>query len=98
MSLDSMRRGFVGGSMLSLFVIKEFGLEKGAVPTLNAMRSYLEIEQKLLDQIPWFLDFLATPFNDYHIAAQTYLQILEHLAESQRPSSCDIYWKKGEGP
>lgn len=97
MSLESMRRGFVGGSALSLFVIKEFGLEKQAVPTLNALRGYLEIEEKLLSAIPPFLSFLLTPFTDYHESAKAYLAILDILAESQRPSTCDYYWEKGEG-
>jgi len=90
-----MRRGFIGGSALSLFVIKEFGLDKQAVPTLNYMRSYLETEEKLLSQIPPFLDFLSAPFTDYHEAAKVYLDILDILAESQRPRGCAYYWEKG---
>ncbi len=95
-SLEGMRRGFIGGSALSLFIIKEFGLDKQAVPTLNAMRGYLEIEQKLIEKIPPLLKFLVTPFTDYHLAAQTYLQILAALAESQRPPTCEYYWNKGD--
>lgn len=79
---------------MSLFIIKEFGLEKQAVPTLNAMRGYLELEGKLLDQIPPFLEFLVTPFTDYHLAAETYLEILDGLAEKQRPPGCQFYWDK----
>ena len=96
MALESMRRGFIGGSALSLFIIKEYGLEKQAVPVLDALRGYLEIEEALLSQIPPFLDFLVFPFTDYHEAAKTYLLILEILAESQRPPTCEYYWKKGE--
>lgn len=92
MALESMRRGFIGGSALSLFVIKEFGLDGQAVPTMNAMRSYLDIEGDLLSKIPDFLEFLVTPFTDYHEAAETYLKIIGLLAESQRPSSCKYYW------
>jgi len=95
-ALESMRRGFVGGSMLSLFIIKEFGLEKQAVPTLNAMRTYLGIEEALLSRIPDFLEFLVMPFTDYHEAAKTYLLILDILAESQRPRTCQFYWEKGK--
>ncbi len=95
MALESMRRGFIGGSALSLFIIKEFGLDKQAVPTLNAMRGYLEVEETFLSQIPFFLEFLATPFTDYHEAAKTYLLIIDILAESQRPSTCEYYWEKG---
>jgi len=95
-SLESMRRGFIGGSALSLFIIKEFGLDKQAVPTLNALRGYLEIEEGLLAQIPDFLEFLAMPFQDYHDAAKCFLEIVDGLAEKQRPPTCEYYWKKGK--
>lgn len=94
MTFESMRRGFIGGSALSLFIIKEFGLERQAVPTLNALRTYVDIEEKLLTQIPPFFSFLITPVNDYHLAAKTFLVILDELAELQQPRGCEYYWKK----
>ena len=94
MGLESMRRGYVGGSALSLFIIKEFGLEKRAVPTLNFLRGYLEIEEWLLTQIPDFLSFLAMPFQDYHDAAKCFLEIVDGLSEKQRPRTCQFYWDK----
>jgi len=97
MSLESMRRGFVGGSALSLFIIKEFGLDKQAVPTLQWLRGYLDIEEQLLGQLPDYLEFLLTPFTDYHDAAKCFLEIVDGLAEKQRPPTCEYYWKKGEG-
>jgi len=96
MTLESMRRGFVGGSFLSLFIIKSFGLEGQAVPTLNALRGYLDREGDLLSHIPDALNFLVMPFTDYHEAAKTSLQIIDILAEMQQPRGCDYYWKKGE--
>lgn len=93
-ALESVRRGYIGGSALSLFIIKEFGLDKQAVPTLDAMRGYLQLEETLLSQIPDFLEFLVMPFTDYHEAAKTYLVILDALAESQRPPTCQFYWDK----
>jgi hypothetical protein len=93
MSLEGMRRGFIGGSALSLFIIKEFGLDKQAVPTLDALQGYLNIEGWLITQIPPFLSFLVTPWRDYHNAAKIYLRILEILAELQRPLTCERYWK-----
>jgi len=96
MSLESMRRGFIGGSALSLFIIKEFGLERQAVPTMKRMRIYLDLEGSLIDQIPDFLSFLVYPFTDYHQAAETYLLILDILSESQRPRTCQYYWEKGD--
>jgi len=96
MSLESMRRGFIGGSALSLFIIKEYGLERQAVPTIDAMRTYLALEEKLLAMIPDFLEFLFSPFEDYHEAAKIYLVILEILAEMQQPPTCQFYWEEGE--
>lgn len=93
-ALESMRRGYIGGSSLSLFVIKQFGLEGQAVPTLNMLRGYLELEQQLLDSIPPPLDFLVFPFNDFHLAATCFLEIVDILAEKQAPTTCDLYWYK----
>jgi len=97
MALESMRRGFIGGSALSLFVIKEFGLDKRAVPTLTLMRGYLEREGDLLATLPDYLSFLAMPFQDYHDASKLYLEIIDTLALYQRPPTCEYYWKEGEG-
>ena len=94
-ALESMRRGFIGGSALSLFIIKEFGLERQAVPVINAMRGYLAIEGNLITQLPPFLAFLLTPFTDYHLSATTFLEILDILSEKQRPRGCAYYWKEG---
>lgn len=96
MTLESMRRGFVGGSALSLFVIKEFGLEGGALPTLTFLRGYLATEERLLETIPPFLFFLILPFTDYHNASKCYLSIIEELAEKQSPQQCATIWGEGE--
>jgi len=96
MSLESMRRGFIGGSALSLFIIKEFGLDKQAAPTLDALRGYLEVEEWLLTKINPFLGFLVAPFTDYHNAACRYLEIVDILAKLQRPLACQVYWGEGD--
>lgn len=96
MALESMRRGFIGGSALSLFIIKEFGLDKAAVPTMNALRTYLATEELIRAQIPPWLDFLIIPFTDYADAARIYLEIIDNLAILQRPRTCAFYWKEGE--
>lgn len=94
-SLESMRRTFVGGSSLSLFIIKEFGLEQQAKPTLNYLRRYLEIEEEMLERLPDFMECLFPPFTDYHYSAVTFLEIVDILAEMQRPPTCEFYWEKG---
>jgi len=92
LSLEGMRRGYVGGSALGLFIIKEFGLEDQAAPTMAYLRKYLDIEEEVLTRIPTILKPLLAPFTDYHNANKAFLQIIDILAELQKPSSCSIYW------
>ena len=92
MSLESFRRGFIGGSMLSLFIIKEFGLDQQAAPTLDFLRGYLDVEEVVLQNIPPVISFITTPFTDYHNSAKRYLEIVDALALKQRPLACEAYW------
>lgn len=94
-ALEGFRRGFISGSSLALFVVKEFGLDQQAVPTLNMLRSYLEMEEVMLSQIEPFLAFLFQPFTDFHEAAKTFLAIIDTLALLQRPRTCSFYWEGG---
>jgi len=94
MSLESMRRGFIGGTCLSLFIIKEFGLEGQGKPTLEFLRKYLDIEEDMLTMIPPGLEWVFTIFSDYHDSAKTYLAILDDMVELQSPSQCNFYWKE----
>lgn len=98
-ALEGMRRGFIGGSSLSLFIIKEFGLHGSALPTLDYLRKYLDIEEGIIDALPDYLEVFMSPWTDHHKAGVTYLKILDLLAESEYPTECDpkatvcqFYW------
>lgn len=93
MALESMRRGFVGGTGLSLFIIKDFGFDWQGREHCQMLRDYLEIEAMLLEQIPDWLTWLFWIFQDYHDAAVTYVTILEELVEYQDPQRCSWYWE-----
>lgn len=86
----------MGGSALSLFIIKEFGLQGQAVPTLRRMKQYLVIEEAILSRAPKELEVFLWAFTDYHEASQTYVTILEIMSEEEFPDTCEFYWKKGE--
>ena len=96
LTLETMRRGYLGGSALSLFVIVEFGLSGAVLPTIAHLRTYLAIEEGLLDSIPPFLSFLVTPFQDYYDSMLMFCNLLDMLAVSINPTSCSIYWQKEE--
>lgn len=97
LSLESMRRGFVGGTSLSLFIIKDIGLEGRGRQHLEMLKGYLDIEAALLAGIPGYLEFLFLPFLDYHDAGKTYVAILEDLVEYQDPANCSWYWDQAGG-
>lgn len=94
LSLESMRRGFVGGTSLSLFIIKDIGLEGRGRQHVEMLKTYLEIEAGLLSLIPDWLEFLVYPFMDYHDAGETFVAILEDLVEYQDPANCLYYWDR----
>ncbi|GAH79057.1 unnamed protein product, partial [marine sediment metagenome] len=50
---------------------------------------------EVITRIPDYLNALITPFTDYHESAKCFLEIVDILAELQRPRSCKIYWEKG---
>lgn len=95
-ALEGLRRGFIGGSSLSLFIIKEFGLTEQAAPTLAYLRQYLAIEESILASIPKELKVFLSPWIDHHDAGVTYLKIIDLLAEAERPKDCEFYWQKDE--
>ncbi|MBA7585597.1 hypothetical protein ES708_27582 [subsurface metagenome] len=98
-ALEGLRRGLIGGSSLSLFIIKEFGLHGSSLPTLNFLRNYLDIEERIIDTLPDYFQFFVTPWTDHHEAGVTYLKILDILAKYEFPTECDpegavcqFYW------
>lgn len=95
-ALEGLRRGFIGGSSLALFIIKEFGLQGQARPTMEYLRKYLEVEESILAATPKELKVFLSPWIDHHDAGVTYLQILDILAEDEFPPTCEYYWQKGE--
>lgn len=100
MSLDSMRRGFVGGCSLAIFVAKSNQCEEHIDDMLGLLAGYLVIESQLLAAIPPPIWFLVWPFGDYHDASLTYLKILTILAEAQKVTegdTCEYYWNLEEG-
>jgi len=98
-ALEGMRRGLIGGSSLSLFIIKEFGLTRQALPTLNFMRNYLDVEKAIIDSTPKELKVFLAPFIDFHEANVTFVKIIDILAKYEFPTECDpegavcqFYW------
>lgn len=99
LSLEGMRRGFVGGCSLAIFVAKTNQCEKHLQDMIELLSKYLVIEAGLLNNIPPPISFLLWPFMDYHDAAVTYLQIMIIIAEEQKVTegdNCEYYWNLEE--
>ena len=94
LSLEGMRRCFIGGTSLALFIDLS-GLEPpSVVRDLDFLRNYLAIEEELIQAIPPIIAYVAAPFIDYHNAASVFLEITDLLAIARREQSCKIIWKK----
>ncbi len=92
MSLESMRRGFMGGSALSLFIDISIDNMEGCKVRIAFMKMYLDVEEHLLTQIPPILHFLLGPFIDYHKAQRCFFTIAETLCGRLDKRSCDEIW------
>ena len=95
LSLESMRRCFIGGTSLALFIDLS-GLEPpSVVRDLDFLRTYLAIEEQLINNIPPIIAFITSPFIDYHYAACVFLDITDRLQLSRREQTCALIWEKG---
>ena len=94
MSLESMRRCFIGGTALALFIDLS-GLEPpSVVRDLDFLRGYLEIEQELINNIPPIIAFITSPFIDYHNANCIFLDIVDRLQLFRMELTCQPVWEK----
>jgi len=94
MSLESMRRCFIGGTALALFIDLS-GLEPpSVVRDLTFLRNYLKIEEELIQNIPPIIAFIASPYIDYHKANCLFVDIVDRLQLFRRELSCNPVWEK----
>ena len=96
MSLESMRRGFIGGTCLSLFIDLSGLDQESCMRDLGTLRGYLPIEEHLIQSLPPFLQWLASPFIDYHKANVCFLAIAEALCRAKGELYCQTIWETYE--
>ncbi len=96
MGLESMRRGFIGGTALSLFIDLS-GLPQYACDRdLRTLATYLPIEEALIKALPDFLITLIHCFEDYHLAAVCFYETAKELCQSKGELSCQGVWDTNE--
>ncbi|MBA7588418.1 hypothetical protein ES708_30474 [subsurface metagenome] len=79
LGLESMRRGFIGGTSLALFIDLS-GMGQGSCQRdLRTLEAYRPIEEALIDAIPDFLVTLIYCFEDYHLAAVCFYETAKEL-------------------
>ena len=96
MSLESMRRCFIGGTSLALFIDLSGLFQYSCLRDCNILRAYLPIEEALINQLPPIIQFVASPFIDYHNAATTFLEITDRLCYAKQEQVCESIWEKQE--
>ena len=97
MSLESMRRCFIGGTSLCLFIDLAGDSPLSCSRDNAFLRSYLPIEEMLINELPPFLRWMVSPWIDYHNAAATFLKISEALCARKlileaEITSCEEVW------
>ncbi|GAH67707.1 unnamed protein product, partial [marine sediment metagenome] len=80
---------------LALFIDLS-GLEPPSViRDLDYLRAYLEVEERLIQNIPPIIAFITSPFIDYHKANCVFLDICDRLARARAEAACAVIWEKG---
>ncbi|MBA7605836.1 hypothetical protein ES703_12971 [subsurface metagenome] len=96
MSLDSMRRGFIGGTALALFIDLSGMGQESCSRDLTTLGIYLDLEAKIIELIPWFLEFITRPFEDYHLAAVCFYETAQELCQQKGELQCQGIWETNE--
>ena len=97
-SMESMRRTYVGGASLSLFIIKSYGLDRQAADCLRWLRKGLRLMGGEIERVPWLISWIAAPYLDYVQSGETFIKIIDILKDLQRPPGCELYWGKEDLP
>ncbi len=92
LSLESMRRGFIGGTSLALFIDLGGLGQESCQRDLRTLAAYLPIEEQLIDAIPDFLITLVHCFEDYHLAAVCFYETAKELCEAKGELQCQQIW------
>ena len=93
LSLESMRRGFIGGTSLALFIDLSGMGQESCSRDLQTLEAYLPIEKALIEAIPVFLIALVHCFEDYHLAAVCFYETAKELCLQKGELQCQGVWK-----
>ena len=96
MSLEGLRRGQAGGTMLAIFVRLEADSTEPIEANLDYLRTLNTIALEIIDSLPDFLSFVASPFRDYVIGSQCFTGSIDLILQEQQPpldqAECLLYW------
>lgn len=96
MSLEGLRRSQTGGTALAVFIAIEADAPFTAWPLLDFMGTLKDVALSIIDHLPPFLQFAASPFTDYCIATGAFIDCIRSKIETEIPdpseTSCTLYW------
>lgn len=93
LGLESMRRGFVGGTALALFIDLSGLSQLSCQRDLRTLAAYLPIEKALIEAIPDFLITIIHCFEDYHLAAVCFYETALELCQQKGELECQGVWE-----
>lgn len=102
MSLEGLRRSWIGGTSLGIFVALESDRPITVGPSLDQLENLNDIALSIIEDLPPFLNFAAAPFRDYHTATKAFIECIRSKTEGEIPGTgeppgemsteCAIYW------
>jgi len=96
MSLEGLRSSQMGGSALAIFVSLESDIPVSTPASLDYLGWLKDIALSIIDDLPPFLSFAASPFRDYCTATEAFIECIRSKTEGEIPSpeatACFIYW------
>lgn len=98
LSLEGLRRNFLGGTCLSLFIIIQYGLTTHADEALANLEAYLGLEQQFINALPAPVSWLLTPWTDHHNSGVAALRVFRLLLGTRNINACDRYWSNPRYP
>ena len=64
-SLESLRRGQAGALMMGMFITQDTTTRQSALTRIAQLRFLAELVSTIIDELPPFVSWAATPFMDY---------------------------------
>lgn len=100
-AFEGLRRAWLGGTALMLFIDIGQSTPESCLRDVAALRSYLDVDQEVINKVPELMWPLIAPWIDHHNAQECFYEISLELCNARNApyikcQSCDEIWAMQE--